>query len=193
MRDLLGGKGAGLAEMTNAGLPVPPGFTITTAACTDYFAAGEQLPDGLWDDILARGDRPRTADRQAVRRSRQPPAGIGPLRREVLMPGMMDTVLNLGLNPETGEGLSALTGDPRFGWDAYRRFIQMFGRIVLDVDGAAVRTGHREGQAQARRRSRQRPRRRCAARGGRGVPRPRPEPYRPRSSRPTRSSSSTWP
>ncbi len=135
MRDLLGGKGAGLAEMTNAGLPVPPGFTITTVACTDYFAAGEQLPDGLWDDILsAVGD----LERQAGKRFGDPASPLLVSVRsgaKFSMPGMMDTVLNLGLNPETRDGLIALTGDARFGWDAYRRFIQMFGRIVLDVDG----------------------------------------------------------
>ena len=70
MRDLLGGKGAGLAEMTNAGLPVPPGFTITTEACNDYFAAGEKLPDGLWDDVLAAVERGRARDRQGLRRRR---------------------------------------------------------------------------------------------------------------------------
>jgi pyruvate,orthophosphate dikinase len=135
MRDLLGGKGAGLAEMTNAGLPVPPGFTITTAACTDYFAAGERLPDGLWDDILAAvADLERQTDKRFG-------DATSPLLVSVRsgakfsMPGMMDTVLNLGLNPDTRDGLIALTGNPRFGWDAYRRFIQMFGRIVLDVDG----------------------------------------------------------
>jgi pyruvate, orthophosphate dikinase len=136
MRDLLGGKGAGLAEMTNAGLPVPPGFTITTAACTDYFAAGERLPDGLWDDILG---AVADLERQTGKRFGD---AASPLLVSVRsgakfsMPGMMDTVLNLGLNPETRDGLIALTGDHRFGWDAYRRFIQMFGRIVLDVDGA---------------------------------------------------------
>src|SRR5262245_14683586 len=135
MRDLLGGKGAGLAEMTNAGLPVPPGFTITTEACNDYFANGEQLPDGLWDDVLA-----------AVREvERQSGKGFGDAANPLLvsvrsgakfsMPGMMDTVLNLGLNEETLKGLIALTGNERFGWDAYRRFIQMFGRIVMDVKG----------------------------------------------------------
>ncbi len=133
MRDLLGGKGAGLAEMTKAGLPVPPGFTITTEACNDYFAAGERLPDGLWDDIL-----------EAVRAvERETGKGFGDAANPLLvsvrsgarfsMPGMMDTVLNLGLNEETLEGLVALTGNERFGWDAYRRFIQMFGRIVMDV------------------------------------------------------------
>jgi pyruvate,orthophosphate dikinase len=136
MRDLLGGKGAGLAEMTNAGLPVPPGFTITTVACTDYFAAGEQLPDGLWDDILG---AVADLERQTGKRFGDPASPLLVSVRsgaKFSMPGMMDTVLNLGMNPDTRDGLIALTGDPRFGWDAYRRFIQMFGRIVLDVDGA---------------------------------------------------------
>ena len=135
MKDLLGGKGAGLAEMTNAGLPTPPGFTITTEACNDYFAAGRQLPTGLWEDVL-----------EAVKDvEKQTGKGFGDPRNPLLvsvrsgakfsMPGMMDTVLNLGLNEETLQGLVALTGNQRFGWDAYRRFIQMFGRIVLDVDG----------------------------------------------------------
>ena len=133
MKDLLGGKGAGLAEMTIAGLPTPPGFTITTEACNDYFAAGEQLPDGLWDDVLE-------AMRQVEQRSGK---GFGDAANPLLvsvrsgakfsMPGMMDTVLNLGLNEDTLEGLIALTGNERFGWDAYRRFIAMFGRIVLEV------------------------------------------------------------
>ncbi len=135
MRDLLGGKGAGLAEMTNASLPVPPGFTITTEACNDYFAAGERLPDGLWDDVL-----------EAVKEvERQTGKGFGNAADPLLvsvrsgakfsMPGMMDTVLNLGLNEDTLRGLVTLTGNERFGWDAYRRFIQMFGRIVMDVKG----------------------------------------------------------
>src|SRR5690242_12004761 len=133
MRDLLGGKGAGLAEMTIAGLPTPPGFTITTEACNDYFANGEQLPDGLWDDV-------QEAMREVERLSGK---GFGDASNPLLvsvrsgakfsMPGMMDTVLNLGLNEETLNGLVALTGNERFGWDAYRRFIQMFGRIVMDV------------------------------------------------------------
>ena len=135
MRDLLGGKGAGLAEMTKAGLPTPPGFTITTEACNDYFAAGERLPDGLWDDVLA-------AMRQVEERTGK---GFGDAANPLLvsvrsgakfsMPGMMDTVLNLGLNDKTVKGLIELTGNERFGWDAYRRFIQMFGRIVMGVPG----------------------------------------------------------
>ena len=80
MRDLLGGKGAGLAEMTNAGLPVPPGFTITTEACNDYFAAGEKLPDGLWDDVLEAVKEVERRDRQGLRRSGQPAARERPLR-----------------------------------------------------------------------------------------------------------------
>jgi pyruvate,orthophosphate dikinase len=135
MRDLLGGKGAGLAEMTNAGLPVPPGFTITTEACNDYFAAGERLPDGLWQDVL---DAVQQVERETGKRFGDP---SNPLLVSVRsgakfsMPGMMDTVLNLGLNEDTLRGLIALTGNERFGWDAYRRFVQMFGRIVMGVDG----------------------------------------------------------
>jgi pyruvate,orthophosphate dikinase len=135
MKGLLGGKGAGLAEMTIAGLPTPPGFTITTEACNDYFDAGEKLPDGLWEDVLE-------AMKEVERRSGK---GFGDPKNPLLvsvrsgarfsMPGMMDTVLNLGLNEETLQGLIALTGNERFGWDAYRRFIAMFGRIVMDVDG----------------------------------------------------------
>ena len=135
MKDLLGGKGAGLAEMTTAGLPTPPGFTITTEACNDYFAAGEKLPDGLWDDVLE-------AMREVEERSGK---GFGNPKNPLLvsvrsgakfsMPGMMDTVLNLGLNDDTRAGLVALGGDERFSWDAYRRLIQLFGRIVMHVEG----------------------------------------------------------
>jgi pyruvate, orthophosphate dikinase len=133
MRGLLGGKGAGLAEMTIAGLPVPPGFTITTEACNDYFAAGEQLPQGVWDDVV---EAVHEVEREAGK-------GFGDASNPLLvsvrsgarfsMPGMMDTVLNLGLNEQTLQGLVALTANERFGWDAYRRFIQMFGRIVQGI------------------------------------------------------------
>ena len=136
MKDLLGGKGAGLAEMTLAGLPTPPGFTITTEACNDYFASDKQLPAGLWEDVL-------DAMREVEQRSGK---GFGDPSNPLLvsvrsgakfsMPGMMDTVLNLGLNEATLEGLIALSGNERFGWDAYRRFIGMFGRIVMGVDAA---------------------------------------------------------
>jgi len=146
MKDLLGGKGAGLAEMTNAGLPTPPGFTITTEACNDYFSAGKKLPAGLWDDVLA---AVKVVEQQTGKGLGNP---ANPLLVSVRsgakfsMPGMMDTVLNLGLNETTLQGIIAITGNERFGWDAYRRFISMFGRIVLNVpprvargrDGSAV-------------------------------------------------------
>ncbi|HTE66235.1 MAG TPA: PEP/pyruvate-binding domain-containing protein, partial [Candidatus Binatia bacterium] len=133
MRALLGGKGAGLAEMTNAGLPVPPGFTITTEACNAYYAAGKEFPPGLWDDVLA---HMKALEEETGKRFGEP---SNPLLVSVRsgaafsMPGMMDTVLNLGLNPDTVAGLIGLTGNERFGYDAWRRFIAMFGRIVLEI------------------------------------------------------------
>src|SRR6476659_9509254 len=135
MRDLLGGKGAGLAEMTKAGLPTPPGFTITTEACNDYFAAGEQLPDGLWTDVLEAVKEVEVLTGKGFGNAADPLLVSVRSGAKFSMPGMMDTVLNLGLNEATLHGLVALTGNERFGWDAYRRFIQMFGRIVMDVTG----------------------------------------------------------
>lgn len=135
MRDLLGGKGAGLAEMTNAGLPVPPGFTITTEACNDYFTAGQKLPDGLWDDVLEAVKEVEALTGKGFGVAADPLLVSVRSGAKFSMPGMMDTVLNLGLNEETLQGLVALTGNERFGWDAYRRFIQMFGRIVMNVKG----------------------------------------------------------
>src|SRR5919109_161466 len=134
MRDLLGGKGAGVAEMTNAGLPVPPGFTITTEACNAYYESGKHFPPGMWEQVL---EAIKIVEQQTGK-------GFGNKDNPLLvsvrsgakfsMPGMMDTVLNLGINDETVQGLVALTGDERFAYDAYRRFIQMFSKIVLDVD-----------------------------------------------------------
>jgi pyruvate,orthophosphate dikinase len=135
MRDLLGGKGAGLAEMTNAGLPVPPGFTITTEACNDYFTAGEKLPDGVWEDVLEAVKEVEARTGKGFGNAADPLLVSVRSGAKFSMPGMMDTVLNLGLNEQTLRGLIALTGNERFGWDAYRRFIQMFGRIVMDVKG----------------------------------------------------------
>jgi pyruvate,orthophosphate dikinase len=135
MRDLLGGKGAGLAEMTRAGLPVPPGFTITTEACNDYFAAGEQLPAGLWEDVLEAVKGVEAATGKGFGDPANPLLVSVRSGAKFSMPGMMDTVLNLGLNERTVAGLVALTGNERFGADAHRRFIQMFGRIVLGVNG----------------------------------------------------------
>jgi pyruvate,orthophosphate dikinase len=135
MRDLLGGKGAGLAEMSRVGLPVPPGFTITTAVCNEYNARGQTFPPGLMDEVRrALG----VVERKMGKRFGNP---ANPLLVSVRsgakfsMPGMMDTVLNLGLNEDTLRGLAALTGNDRFAQDAYRRFVQMFGKIVLDIPG----------------------------------------------------------
>src|SRR5258708_7157173 len=134
MRELLGGKGAGVAEMTNAGLPVPPGFTITTEACNAYYDAGKHFPEGMWDQALA---ALKIVEQQTGKHFGQKD---NPLLVSVRsgakfsMPGMMDTVLNLGINDETVQGLVALTGGECSVCDAYRRFIQMFSKIVLDTD-----------------------------------------------------------
>ncbi|HVZ69881.1 MAG TPA: pyruvate, phosphate dikinase [Rhizomicrobium sp.] len=136
MKNLLGGKGANLAEMSNLGLPVPPGFTITTEVCTYYYANGETYPADL-----------KAAVETALAKVGQIAGGklgdpANPLLvsvrsgARVSMPGMMDTVLNLGLNPETTEGLAKLTGNPRFAYDSYRRFIQMYSGVVLGVEHA---------------------------------------------------------
>ena len=134
MKDLLGGKGAGLAEMTNAGLPVPPGFTITTEGCNAYLASGERFPDGMWEQVLAALAQVEDATGKKFGTSSNPLLVSVRSGAKFSMPGMMDTVLNLGLNESTLQGLAKLTANDRFAYDAYRRFIQMFGKIVLGVD-----------------------------------------------------------
>ncbi len=136
MRALLGGKGAGLAEMTNASLPVPPGFTITTAACNAYFAAKKKLPAGLWDEVEKSLATVEKAAKKKLGDPKDPLLVSVRSGAAMSMPGMMDTVLNLGLNDESRKGLAKLTKNERFAWDAYRRFISMFGRIVLGIDAA---------------------------------------------------------
>jgi pyruvate, orthophosphate dikinase len=139
MRDLLGGKGAGIAEMIRAGIPVPPGFTVTTEACRAYYAAGGHLPRGLWEQVelaLAR------LEATTGKRLGEPQAPLLVSVRsgaKVSMPGMMDTVLNLGLNQRTAAGLAELTSDARFAFDAYRRLIQLFGTVVMGIDGGLFR------------------------------------------------------
>ena len=134
VRSLLGGKGANLAEMTRIGIPVPPGFTITTEACLAYLDAGGRFPDGLWDQLT---DAIAKIEATTGKRFGDPSDPLLLSCRsgaKFSMPGMMDTVLNIGLNDEVICGLIELTQDPHFGYDAYRRLIQMFGSVVLDVD-----------------------------------------------------------
>jgi pyruvate,orthophosphate dikinase len=134
MRDLLGGKGAGLAEMARIGLPVPPGFIITTEACLAYYEAEEKFPPGMWEETLS---ALKVVEERTGKRFGEPK---NPLLVSVRsgskfsMPGMMQTVLNLGLTDETIKGLIELTGNERFAYDAYRRLAQMFGHVVLEIE-----------------------------------------------------------
>jgi len=135
MRKLLGGKGAGVAEMTRAGMPVPPGFTITTEACNAYMQAGNRFSAGLLDEVRVHLKGLEAKSQKGLGDPSEPLLVSVRSGAALSMPGMMDTVLNLGLNQKTLEGLAEKTGDRRFAWDAYRRFIQLFGRIVKGVDG----------------------------------------------------------
>ena len=135
MRDLLGGKGAGVAEMTRAGLPVPAGFTITTEACNEYFRAGKQFPDGLWDQALEALKQIEAKTGKTFGNASNPLLVSVRSGAKFSMPGMMDTVLNIGLNPDTLVGMTHLTGNVRFAWDAYRRLVQMFGKTVKGIEG----------------------------------------------------------
>ncbi|MDH3498685.1 MAG: pyruvate, phosphate dikinase [Acidimicrobiia bacterium] len=132
-RALLGGKGAGLASMTKAGLPVPPGFIITTEACRAYYETDRLGPEGLWDEVSAAIRVVEEATAKSFGDPRNPLLFSVRSGASVSMPGMMDTILNLGLNASSVEGLAELTGDDQFAWDAYRRFVQMFGNIVFGV------------------------------------------------------------
>ncbi len=132
MRDLLGGKGANLAEMTNIGLPVPPGFTITTDVCRGYMKR-QRLPDGLMHEVR---EKMQIVEGRVGKKFGDP---NNPLLVSVRsgakfsMPGMMDTILNLGLNDATAAGMVTLTQNPRFVYDAYRRFVMMFSDVVMDI------------------------------------------------------------
>ncbi|MCB0171603.1 MAG: pyruvate, phosphate dikinase [Anaerolineae bacterium] len=134
VRGLLGGKGANLAEMTRVGLPVPPGFVVTTEACNAYLAAGEKFPDEVWQQSLTA----MAAIEQETGKKLGDPSN--PLLvscrsgAKFSMPGMMDTVLNIGLNDKVVEGMAELTGDPRFAYDSFRRLVQMFGSVVMGID-----------------------------------------------------------
>jgi pyruvate,orthophosphate dikinase len=134
MKDVLGGKGAGLAEMTNAGLPVPPGFTIATSACRAYFEAGNKTPEAIT----------REYSKALERLEKEAGLELGDPEKPLLvsvrsgakfsMPGMMDTILNLGMNDTIAEAFATKSGNPRWAYDSYRRFIQMFGNVVLEID-----------------------------------------------------------
>jgi pyruvate,orthophosphate dikinase len=134
MRNLLGGKGANLAEMSSLGLPVPPGFTITTEVCTFYTQNGETYPDGLKAQVAAALDRVSALTGRRFGDLENPLLVSVRSGARVSMPGMMDTVLNLGLNDETVQALAKSSGDARFAYDSYRRFIQMYGDVVLGVE-----------------------------------------------------------
>ena len=134
MRNLLGGKGANLAEMSNLGLPVPPGFTISTEVCTYYYAHDRQYPDDLTEQVEAALGRVGAITGKAFGDSSNPLLVSVRSGARASMPGMMDTVLNLGLNDVTVEALTKNSGDARFAWDSYRRFIQMYSGVVLDME-----------------------------------------------------------
>jgi len=134
MKDLLGGKGAGLAEMTNLKIPVPAGFTITTEACNEYFKAGKKYPTGLWKEVLENLKKAEKAMGMKFGDSVNPLLVSVRSGAKFSMPGMMDTVLNLGLNATTMNALIKKTGNERFVYDAYRRLITMFGSIVMGID-----------------------------------------------------------
>ena len=134
-RELLGGKGVGLAEMTALDVPVPAGFTITTDACRAYMKVGKQVPDGLDAEV---GEHIAALEVRAGKRFGDPSDPLLVSVRSgaaISMPGMMDTILNLGLNDVAVEGQAAATGNPRFAYDSYRRLIQMYGEVVDGVDG----------------------------------------------------------
>src|SRR5262245_62843472 len=134
MKELLGGKGANLAEMASLGLPVPPGFTITTEVCNAYYANGNRLPANLETEVKAALEAIGAAVGATFGDAAAPLLVSVRSGARASMPGMMDTILNLGLNDATVSGLAARAGNERFAYDSYRRFIQMYGNVVLEVD-----------------------------------------------------------
>ena len=132
-RELLGGKGANLAEMTRIGLPVPPGLTITTIACRRFYEEGRRLPEGLAEQLAEKLSVVEKQTGKSFGDAQNPLLVSVRSGAAVSMPGMMDTILNLGLNDETVQGLAANANDERFALDCFRRFIQMFGNVVLKI------------------------------------------------------------
>src|SRR5580698_4015899 len=136
MKDILGGKGAGLAEMSRAGIPVPPGFTISTEVCNIYFKNHNSVPGEINDQILKALEKLESQIGKKLGDPENPLLVSVRSGAKFSMPGMMNTILNLGLNDASTEGLVKKTGNPRFAYDCYRRFIQMFGEVALHVDMA---------------------------------------------------------
>ena len=133
VRRLLGGKGANLAEMVRLGIPVPAGFVVTTEACNAYLAVGGTLPEKMWEQELEALRKVEAATGKKFGGRENPLLVSCRSGAKYSMPGMMDTVLNIGLNDETAKGMVALTGDERFVYDAYRRLVQMLGSVVMGV------------------------------------------------------------
>ena len=133
MRNLLGGKGAGLAEMTNLGMPIPPGFTISTEACTDYYNDGKTISEDTESQIMDHLKWLEGVTGKTFGDTKNPLLVSVRSGARASMPGMMDTILNLGLNDEAVEGFASNTGNPRFAYDSYRRFIQMFSDVVMGL------------------------------------------------------------
>jgi len=134
MRNLLGGKGANLAEMTNLGLPVPPGLTITTETCMDYINNGNKMPEGLMDEVKYYLSEVEKQAEKKFGDAENPLLVSVRSGARLSMPGMMETILNLGMNDETVEGMIKLTNNPRFCYDSYRRFLTMFGSVAWDIE-----------------------------------------------------------
>ncbi|MCU0605213.1 MAG: pyruvate, phosphate dikinase, partial [Desulfobacterales bacterium] len=137
VRGLLGGKGANLADMVRIGAPVPPGFTITTEACNEYLARSGAFPEGMWDQAISALEKVESLSGRRFGDAQNPLLVSCRSGSKFSMPGMMDTVLNIGLNDETSQGMIALTGNPRFVHDSYRRLIQMFGSVVMEIPDEA--------------------------------------------------------
>ena len=133
MRELLGGKGANLAEMTNIGLPVPQGFTISTEACTKYYEDGRQINDDIKAEIMSYVDKLEEITGKKFGDHENPLLVSVRSGARASMPGMMDTILNLGLNEDVVETIATQSGNPRWAWDCYRRFIQMYSDVVMEV------------------------------------------------------------
>src|SRR5580692_9518999 len=134
MKDVLGGKRAGLAEMSRAGVPVPPGFTISTEVCNLFFQSGNKVPKEVDQQINAALEKLESQIGKKLGDAENPLLVSVRSGAKFSMPGMMNTILNLGLNDKTVEGLARKSGNPRFAYDSYRRFIQMFGEVALNID-----------------------------------------------------------